>query len=385
MRAEVLQRTERSSMSTKIAIKLLSNSDLSFFKAHLQLFKQRGLNSKQKGINLNSEVFIERFYPGLQGSNSKVGFPLVLIGPGGKSPLTLQRKALRSPGSKNWRLNGEFIHDPEDEPGRYNSLAIDDFAVFAFAGNVEPESVTLALISAAEDAKLHAAILERIEFTGKHTMREVSEALIAQLRAGTLGAYTDGEHPLDTLISPDTIEDALFGSGAPAPTEARRSGRLAPLSPEALRRQLLAAEETGQRGEELFGAWLSASGHEDEDFTWISETHARSAYDFEVHAARWIEGTPRVFVDVKTTRGPFERQIHMSIAEMRLAAETEHYRIARLYKIDGETPKLRLLTGVQAVAARILKSLEALPEGVTVDSLQLDPRMFEVELKAKLA
>ncbi|MCY1074245.1 DUF3883 domain-containing protein [Archangium lansingense] len=178
--------------------------------------------------------------------------------------------------------------------------------------------------------------------------------------------------------------DALFGTGAPAPTEARRSGRLAPLSSEALRRQLLAAEETGQRGEELFGAWLASMGHEEGDFTWISETHARSAYDYEVHSARWLDGTPKVFIDVKTTRGPFDRQIHLSISELRFAAETGSYRIARLYKIDGETPKLRILSGVQPVAARILERLEALPEGVTVVSLQLDPGLFEVELRTTL-
>ncbi|MFY0525971.1 hypothetical protein ACN28I_23435 [Archangium gephyra] len=363
---------------TKIAIKSLSQSDLSFFKAHQQ-------RSNQKALQLDSEVFVECFYPGLRGSLEQRVLLLTLMGPGGRGPHPLTRLALRLPGAEDWLIKGELVRDPEEEPGRYGELREGDFVIMAFEGHAQPESVMLVLVSATEDSVLHETLAGRLEFTGKHGMRKVAQAVIAQLRADTLDAYPDGEHPLDTLISPDTVEDALFGTGAPAPTDARRSGRQAPLSPEALRRQLLAAEEIGQQGEELFGAWLTATGHEEGDFTWISETHARSAYDLEVHAARWLDGTPKVFVDVKTTRGPFERQIHMSIAELRFAVETEGYRIARLYKLDAETPKLRMLTGVQAVAARILEQLEALPEGVMVDSLQLEPGLFDAELSTELS
>lgn len=363
---------------TKIAIKVLSQSDLSFFKAHQQ-------RSNQKAIQLDGEVFVECFYPGLRGSLEQRVLLLTLMGPGGRAPPLLTRVALRCRGSEDWLIKGELVRDPEEEPGRYGGLMEGDFAIMAFEGHARPESVMLVLVSATEDSVLHATLAERLELTGKHGMRKVSQAVIAQLRADTLDAYPNGEHPLEPLICPDTVEDALFGTGAPAPTDARRFGQQASFSPEALRRQLLAAEQIGQQGEELFGAWLTSTGHEEGDFTWISETHTRSAYDLEVHRARWLDGTPKVFVDVKTTRGPFEREIHMSIAELRFAAETEGYRIARLYKLDGETPKLRMLTGVQAVAARILGRLESLPEGVTVDSLQIDPRLFEVELRTRLS
>ena len=185
---------------------------------------------------------------------------------------------------------------------------------------------------------------------------------------GTLDADADGEHPLDTFISPDTVEDALFGTAAPAP-------------PEALRRQLLAAEDTGQRGEELFGVWLTATDYGEEEFTWISETHAQLGVRLRSACGQvargHAEGLRRREDDAGALRAadPHEHRR----AALR-GGDGALYRIARVYKLDGETPKLGLLTGVQAVAARILERLEALPEGVTVDSLG---ELFDVELRER--
>ncbi|PTL77019.1 hypothetical protein [Vitiosangium sp. GDMCC 1.1324] len=359
--------------SAKIAIKSLTSSDLSFFKVHLKL-------SKQKAINLNSDVFIDRFYPGLKGIYDPVFFPLTIIGPGGRAAHRLARKALRSPGAKNWRLNGEIIHDPDGEPGRYDGLAADDFAVISFEGNERPKALSLVLVSANDDAKLRAAIASFFEFAGRSTMVEVSETIIADLRAATIDAYAAGEHPFDALVFRDTVEEVLFGNSAPTPVGTTPSGRSVAMSPHELRQQLLAAEETGQLGEELFGNWLVSKGHDEDDFEWVSLTHARSAFDYEVHAARWLDTTPHVFVDVKTTRGSFERPIHMSIAELRFAATTENYRIARLYDLASSKPKLRILNGIQPFAQAIVGSLGSLPAGVVADSVQIKPDVFPIEL-----
>ncbi|HYO64588.1 MAG TPA: hypothetical protein VEU33_00790 [Archangium sp.] len=358
--------------SIKIAIKTLTSSDLSFFKFHLRL-------SKQKAINLNSDVFIERFYPGLEGSYVPVLFPLSVIGPGGKTAHRLARKALRSQASKNWRLNGEYIHDPDEDPGRYDGLAANDYAIFAFEGNERPEAVTLVLVSISSDTRLHAAISGIFTGSARRTMVDVSEAAIADLRATTIDAYP-GQHPLDALVFRDTVEDVLFGTSAPIPAGALPSGRSVAMSPSDLQRQLRAAEETGQRGEELFRDWLTTKGHTEEDFEWVALTHARSAFDYEVHAARWLAETPHLFIDVKTTRGPFDRPVHMSIAELRFAAATANYRIARMYEIDSGAPKLRILTGVQPVAAQVITSLNALPSGIIADSVQINPGVFGIEV-----
>ncbi len=362
---------------TKTAIKVLAQSDISLFKAHQRL-------SNQRALTLNSEVFIERFYPGLRGSYEPVLFPLTIIGPGARGAHQLTRMAMRSPGARDWHIKGEPIHDPAEEPGRYDQIAKNDFALMAFGGTEQPQAVTIILVSAAEDAELHAAIAARFELPTQHTMIEVSEIAIEHLRATTLDAYPDNEHPLDLLISGDTVEDVLFATGTPRPTNARPLRHPVAVSPENLLQQLLAALETTRRGEELFGVWLTATGHEEDDFKWVSQTHARSAYDYEVYAARWLNPAVHAYVEVKTTCGPFKRPIHMSLTELRFAAETENYRIARLYKLDDETPKLRILTGVQAVAVRLIEKLGALPDGVAADSLQIDPGVFEVELETNL-
>lgn len=357
--------------NTKIAIKRLTASDLSFFKTHLRL-------SKQKAINLNSDIFIDRFYPGLRGITDPVPMPLAVIGPAGNEPHRLMRKALRPPGAKNWRLNGEVIHDPPEAPGRYDNLAENDYAIIAFQGNERPTAATLVLVSARGDHALHQAIENTLEFPGRYTMQALPETSLARMRAVTTTAYVTDEHPLDSLLlSQDTIEDVLFGDTAPEQTAS--DGRSVALTAQELREQLRRAEETGQQGEELFGAWLSESEHRDEEFDWVSSTHARAAFDFDVLAARWIEGNPRVFVDVKTTQNAFERPLHMSIAELRFASRTPNYRIARIYDLAGTNPKLKILASVDLYAKKVLESLASLPAGVVVDSIQLKPEVFTTE------
>ena len=229
---------------TKLAIKVLTWSDLSVFKVH-------SMRSKQRALGLNREIFVARFYPGLQLSHDQVLFPLLILGPGARTAHRLTRMAMRSLSSKDWHIKGESIHDPEEEPGRYGKLAENDFAIMAFEGTERPRAVTLTLVSAAEDATLHAAIAERFELPGKHAMIEVSETAMAHLRASTLGAYPHREHPLDAFISGDTIEDVLFGTSAPSGTDTPPRRTELPSS-EDWHRRLLAAEDTRQRGEEFF-------------------------------------------------------------------------------------------------------------------------------------
>ncbi|MCY1042599.1 hypothetical protein OV208_14840 [Corallococcus sp. bb12-1] len=363
--------------SAKIAIKSLTASDLSFFKAHVKL-------SKQKAINLNSDIFIERFYPGLKGTFDQVPIALTVMGPGGKAAHRLMRKALRTKGAKNWRLNGEVIHDPDGEPERYDGLAEGDFAVISFEGNERPRSASLVLVSVTSDSRLHTALANAFDFSSQNSMRSVQEATIADLRATTVNAYAIGEHPFDALFIQDTVEDILFGSTIAAPTGAMSSRRSVAMTAQELRDQLLVAEETGQLGEELFEVWLTNTGHDESDFEWVSATHARSAFDYDILAARWLGDAPHVFVDVKTTRGSFERPLHMSIAELRFAAATPGYRIARIYDVAGSKPRLKILRDISAFAQQILASLVSLPANVTIDSVQIKPDVFTSEYDGAL-
>jgi hypothetical protein len=360
----------------KVAIKSLTASDLSLFKRHAE-------RASQRAIALDGHVFVDDFYPGLRESFEQVCVSLGVIGPGGNGPRQLSRRLQRLRGSRNWHLGGELIYDSDDEPARYSALAVGDYCVLAFEGAGRPTVVTLVLVSVREDSRLHEAISNRFSFTGADALVAVPEALVAELQSATKGAYAE-VHPLEVLGYRDTVEDVLFGSRVP-PRKARQwSTHLLPMSHTDLRRQLLAAEESGEWGEDLFGMWLIATGHGAETIEWVARTQVRSVFDYEVLSAQWIEGAPHLFVIVKTTSGPVERPIHLSGAELRFAASVENCRIARLYGLGGGQPRLRILSGVMHVAQRVIAGLRHLPEGVSAESIQIDSGMFETELEAAL-
>lgn len=360
----------------KIAIKRLAASDLSFFKSHSG-------RAGQKAIELAGDIFVDDFYPGLKGAVEQVCVALVVIGPGGRSPRRLTRKVQRARGSKNWRLGEELIHESDDEPGRYAALAVGDYGVLAFEGAGRPTVVTLVLVSAHDDSRLHEAISTRCSFTERSPLVSVPDALVAELQAVTKGAYPE-VHPLEVLGLRDTVEDVLFGNRVPLLKSRQPSGRSVSMSHEDLRRQLLAAEETGERGEDFFGRWLAATGHGEDEFEWVARTQVRSEFDYEVRSARWIPGAPRVLVDVKTTRGPFEQPLHLGLGELRRAASVENCRIARVYGLGASQPRLRILSGVSRVAGSLIAALGSLPAGAVADSIQLEPGMFEIELESDL-
>lgn len=354
----------------RIAIKKLSNSDLSFFKIHLKL-------SKQKGINLNSNVFVDEFFPGLKGSFVSIQFQLGILGPKGRQVEWLSRKVLRSKGAKNWRLNGEFVHDPDDDPLRYSQLHNEDYAILAFEGAVQPSSVVMVLVSQVEDQQLHKTITDLFSFSGRNTMKAISADDIYRLRQLTEDAY-EQSHPLDIFDLPDTIEDALFDSSNQ--TSIRRSnGKSIPLTTEQLQQQLRVAHEVGQLGEELFRNWLLSQNYDESEFEWVSMSHARAAYDFELQKCSWLSVSGEFYVDVKTTKGPFERTFHMSKSELVWASEHDSYKIARISEVDSDAPKIRILGGISKMASSILDKLDALPEGVSADSVSLQPALLEVE------
>lgn len=359
----------------RIAIKLLSDSDLSLFEGH-------SAHGGRRDVELDDNVVSGRFYPDLRRLYEQVGISLVIVGPGLGSAHRLTRRLHRARASSDWCLGGELVHAPADESGRYDTLAAGDYGIFAFDGAARPTVVTLALVSAQRDPHLHEAITVRCGSAARNGMVAVSELLIAELRAFSGGAYC-GEHPLDVFGFRGTVEEVLFGNTASAQDPERPSG--SSMSHADLRQQLLSAAEAVQWGKELFWRWLVASGHSEEEFEWFSQMHVRSVFDYEVRSARWIDGTPRVFVCVKSTGGPFERPLHMSVGELRFAVRMGNCRIARLYGVDGESVRIRVLAGVEAVAERVLKSLEALPPGAVAESFQIEPAMFAVEWEGGLA
>lgn len=125
----------------KIALKRLTHSDLTFF--HYYYSHQGDKPSKQKALNLTSSVFVGELYPELKKSNAPEKCPIALhlYGPGLLDAHVLQRKILKQ--QKNWRLNGEYIYPPEDNPHRYEDLQPNDIAVIGFVGDPYPSLVLI--------------------------------------------------------------------------------------------------------------------------------------------------------------------------------------------------------------------------------------------------
>lgn len=102
-------------MLKKLAAKRLTASDLTLFEWH---YKNKNAGN-QKAINLNANVFVDELFPVLpeiaDRQDGRIPLDLQIYGPGHKELHNLQRKIIKIGSYKNWRLNGEFIHNPIDE------------------------------------------------------------------------------------------------------------------------------------------------------------------------------------------------------------------------------------------------------------------------------
>lgn len=357
----------------RVAIKQLTASDLTFFAAHFHKPEQR---SKQKAINLNADVFVTRFYPGLRDRFTELHFGLTIVGPNAAPPYILSRKAIRSEGAKNWRLNGELINDPSDQPNRFDDLTAGDIAILAFEGSDVPQHVTLVLISGTSDSELFSAVSQVVQFKGRQTMHPLRESNLRYLLDDTREVYTDF-HPLEPLLTAESVEEAIYGSAQTRESVVQSNGRGAAVSPESIRRQAIAAGETGQLGEEIFERWLVNAGHSTEEFEWVSKIHGRAAFDFEVMHPHWEAVEDSLYVDVKATRGPHESPFHMCVAELRWASMNSSYRIARVSSLATQPAEIRILGDVSEVATSILEVFDTkLPGEVRVDSVEISPSVL---------
>lgn len=359
----------------RTAIKRLTQSDLSFFKVHLKL-------SKQKAINLNSNVFIESYFPGLSNSFDNIHLQLSIIGPGNRQQHNLSRKILRSQGSKNWRLNGEFIYNPEEDPIRYDSLIPDDYAILIFEGAERPTAITMILVGKNEDRDLHLLINEEVNIAGKNTMVDVSSQEILKVLE-RISFPEENTNILDYVNSfnNDTVEDVLYGNNQ-FKSDQQITRRFASLTHEQLQRQMQTAQETGRYGEEIFRAWLIQRGQTEENFKWISNDSARSSYDYEITMPFWMPSLEKAYIDVKTTKSHFDQPFHMSLSEIKFASRHENYRIARIFDLNNISTQVYILSGIAEIAKKILDNFSSLPGTVAVDSISLVPSQFNIELKS---
>ncbi len=352
----------------KLAIKKLTASDLTFFEWHFR----NNPAGNQKAINLNRDVFIDDLYsslPGIAaGQGGRIPLSLSIYGPGTEGEYNLQRKIIKLGAYKNWRLNGEFIYNPQENPTRFNVLQPDDFAILDFDGEVIPTSLRVFLIARGkpEDGSLHSSLNG---FIGIEKMKAISTE---QLQDIISSASPAPEHPIQELFLDEALEDAAQGGlKGLRKLYTRRSGRR--LTRDELKSARDAAGDIGQSGEEMVDAYLAdllAKG-EIAEYEWVAQENAAAPFDFLIKES----ATQKAKADAKATTGEFDRTIHISTSELiEMAESEERYDLYRVYLINERQAKLRIAGDMRSVARTIIEILRTLPEGISADGVSVSPR-----------
>lgn len=357
-------------MKRKVALKRLSASDLTLFEHHFR--NTRG--TKQKAFNLDAAVFIKSLYPALPNklnlTNDRIPLDLSLYGPGTAGLHNLQRKILKQ--DKNWRLNGELIHNPEDQDSRYNSLEKGDFAIIEFIGDTEPRSARAYLVarSLQVDTNLHAALVGRYgqHFAAHRGMHTVDPGEIAEVVANI---NLPEEHPIFDLIEEPALEDAAQG-GLEGVRELRKRRRSRGVGHEELEQARQRAAQIGRLGEEILNGWLQqeALAGSIPGFRWEAKTNAVAPYDFVIVNGAHDERK----IDAKSTSGDFGNVVHISAAELHEMATGElPYDLYRLYSVNESSALLRIAKDVSSFASDVLNVLHELPDAVEADGISVRP------------
>lgn len=366
-----------------LALKRLSASDLGIFHVHFGTTTRSG----QKGINLDKAVLVDRLYPALA-TPPKERFPvrLSVSGPAGRPAFPGQHHVGLY--DKNWRLNGAFIRPAPSDPHSFDQLAPRDIAVLRFHGETLPEGDIDALFVQASDptdGPLHA-LLEAV--MGGRSMVAFDEPALAHAiaAAGLPAGHSANAFIADPELEVELAEAATGGEAAIRRVVARRAGR--PVTAEALARAKAAAEQTGRDGETLVAAYLADAGARNPfgsfSFEWVSQANSVAPLDFRTSAKGGMLGDRIESIDVKATRNGFERELHISIGEVREAAGSPHpYRLFRVYDLTAEGAKLRRSGDIRAFAQALRDAHDAaMPRGVTVDCFSVAPAASDLAWEA---
>ena len=353
-------------MIDKLALKRLTASDLTFFAWH---FKHRSAGN-QKAINLNADVFKDQFYPSLEviarNRQYKLGVDLWVAGPAVARPLNLQRKIIKGRGYKNWRLDGEFIHNPTDEPDRFNVLAPGDLVLLGFEGELSPDAVTLVFLANAAE-KDEPLVGELSNILGRQRMISLEPDT---LRSLCERLSVSDSHPVWQLVMDDDFIEAGAGIATAVERVLVRS-RGATHSLHDLHKARQAAEHIGRFGEELVDTYLQSGmiANEITDYEWVSDKNAIAPHDFRVlRDKKWEK------LEVKSTTGSFSREYHLPRSELRdMASGNEPYRIGRVYECNEDGAKMRISRNLQLFGETVLEACRALPPGVAMDAVTVTP------------
>lgn len=353
----------------RFAVKRLTKSDLSFFEPQFRRLNKR---SGQKSINLNRDPFVDVLYPDLPDiitdRGGELEVPLWIAGPGTAfSDIRIARKISKGQGYKNYRLNGEFVPNPDDADTRFDHLQPDDVAVLAFEGAGQPSRIRLFVLSAAEVAD--QAPLAALTPPERPSMVAISpEKLSAAI------ALTPEDHPLRSLfLDPKDaadLEEAAQGDASATQRLLNRPVRR-PVSAEELAAARRRAEETGREGERLIRDHFESGAAGDGDWSWRSAENAIHPWDFELNGS---SGETRI--EVKSTRGAHSTGFHISMAELEAAAGGAPYHIYRVSRLGPEGGELQIAEDFGRFAGGLLDLMAGLPAGVRPDGFTVDPGLL---------
>jgi hypothetical protein len=353
-------------MADRIAIKRLTASDCTLFEA---VFRAIGAGN-QKSINLNADVLIDSLYPGLAApggpSDNEIPLPMTIYGPAGKPPHTITRKIIKNSTYKNWRLNGEFIRGPIDDPSRYDNVRPGDLAVMAFTGAISPARLDMILVSQTDpaDAALYASLTALF---GNRSMIAVTPAQIA---AAVAAGGIAGSHPVMVAAADPELEAALEEAAQGDFEGALRNRPGRRISKNDLLKARAKAELVGQDGEGLLNGYFAAQVGAGKlaTYIWAAASNAIAPFDFEITDAHGQKS----LVDAKATNGPFENTIHLSLAEVIEAAGPTPYRIYRLFGLDADGGQLRISDDISLLATKLKLIHEThMPAGIRVDGFSI--------------
>lgn len=353
-------------MTQKLAIKKLTASDLTIFKWHVDNHPA----GKQKAINLNANVLVSQLFPSLptiiEEREGRIPISLHIYGPGLANELSLQRKIQKLGSYKNYRLNGEAINDPDENPKRFHILQAGDFAIMDFSGELEPVSAKVVFVAQSNksDKTLHN-LLE--EFISGGSMSVISPA---ELLLIIDKAKLPLEHPANLLIQDSPLEDAALG-GIDGITALRQGPYKGKVSRQTLEQARKNAQKMGRIGEELVYTYLETkkNGGIIKDFVWEADDNAIAPYDFHIIGLDNI----KVFIDVKATKGSFSNPIHISYNELLKMREAERYQIYRVSDISEHDYQLRISENMKSFASQVIDVFTNLPEKVQPDGISLPP------------
>ena len=199
----------------------------------------------------------------------------------------------------------------------------------------------------------------------------------ADIEAAILAAEPTDGHPILDWSDQNLVEDvALGGTRSVGRLVKRRHGR--GMSPDDLQKSKSVAEMVGALGEQLVNAYLNqlVVAGKLSSFEWISNYNAIAPYDFKIVP---VDNTNRV-LDAKSTSSGFLNPIHLSLGEIWTATDgPEPYDIYRVFKVTETTATLRIAPNVGPVLRPVVEALMALPRGIAVDSLSVDPNILPFE------